>query len=111
MKQHTHCKKPVGPNSPTAHAQAKKALRRDHLLARIKELEAQVAAANGETRRNLRERFARVTGELAEAQKLLKKAEELQESTRLENLRIHDILRRNKINSITGMPEAQGEVT
>jgi len=59
----------LNPQSPAAHAQVKKMLRRQRLLSRIKELEVQLAAANGESRQNMRKRFARVTGELAEAKK------------------------------------------
>jgi hypothetical protein len=97
MRNHVRRKTPTGPNSPTAHARVKKALRRDRLQARVKELEVQIASANGETRKNMRERFARVTGELAEAKKSIARGEEINAGLRATvselNIQIDDLKR------------------
>jgi len=66
-----HRETPTGPNSPTYHQKVIKGSRRRALQTRVNELEAQLKAANGETRKRMRERLARVTGELAEARKKL----------------------------------------
>jgi len=97
MKDHVRRKTPTGPSSPTAHAKVKKALRRERLRSRIRELEVQIASASGETRKNLRERFARVTGELAEAKKSIAKGEEINAALRTTvselNIQINDLKR------------------
>jgi septal ring factor EnvC (AmiA/AmiB activator) len=97
MKNHVRRKTPTGPSSPTAHAKVKKTLRRERLQNRIKELEAQIASAAGETRKNLRDRFARVTGELAEARKSIAKGEEINTALRATiselNIQIDDLKR------------------
>jgi septal ring factor EnvC (AmiA/AmiB activator) len=65
-------------------------LTRRKLAIRCRELEERLAAAKGETRKEMRERLARTTGELAEAQKQLGELPKQLEEQRhtLRNLRI-----------------------
>jgi len=49
-------------------------VRRKKLVQEVKELHERLKAANGETRKGMRERLARVTGELEECRKQLRNA-------------------------------------
>ena len=91
--------------SPKGHTIIKRMLRRKVLESRIKELEGQLRATNGETRKNMRNRLARVTGELAEIRTKLGTMVSLEENIRIKHVEIQRL--RDKLKTANIDPDKE----